>query len=283
MSLEDLAGTKYGPLSLTIPSIKVREFVDATGDDSQRWVDIAPPSYAGALLFVIAPLFLYADGVRDKAIVHTDQSFRWLAELPVGESVTIAGAIERVRTRGATNLITMSMSVTDATGAALLEGTSGFLATSGAVGAPAAERPEPPVTECGPTEIPSRVEYGGTGPLPSLAKSASRIDMVRYAGASGDFNPIHWDHASARSAGLGGVVVHGLMSMAWASQLAASASDRPDPLEEMSFRFKQPIHPGEATTVTAEVTETNEDATSLALALIVAGEPRATGKATVRR
>jgi acyl dehydratase len=283
MSLEHLAGTTYGPVSLVIPSVKVREFVDATGDDAHRWTDLAPPAYAGALLFVIAPDFLHADGVRGNALVHTDQQFRWSAELPVGESVTVQGGIERVRSRGDTSLVTLNMAVTDASGTTLLEGASGFLVAAGAVGSPAAERAEPPVADAGPNEVPGRVEFAGPGPLPSLAKSASRADLVRYAGASGDLNPIHWDHDSARAAGLAGTVVHGLLTMAWASQLAVSASRRPDPLEEMSFRFKQPVLPGEAATVTGDVEADENSTATLRLALRVGSDSRAGGTATIRR
>ena len=68
MSLEQMTGTVYGPSSLVIPAIKVREYVDATGDDTRRWTDIAPPSYAAALLFVVAPAFIHSEAARGKAL-----------------------------------------------------------------------------------------------------------------------------------------------------------------------------------------------------------------------
>jgi acyl dehydratase len=284
MSLEHMTGTAYGPASLVIPAVKVREFVDATGDDARRWTDIAPPSYAAALLFVIAPSFIYSDEVRGKALVHSGQTFRWHGELPVGESVTVRGDIERVRTRGDTNLVTLNMEVTDPSGGPLLDSVSRFVVAGGTVsGEPAAERLEPLAAATARNETPGRVEYAGPGPLPGLSKSASRVDLVRYAGASGDFNPIHWDHGSARSAGLGGTVVHGLLTMAWASQLAAAASPRPDPIAEMSLRFKQPVFPGEAATVAAEVTAADDADAVLSVEVLVDSDVRAAGSATVRR
>jgi acyl dehydratase len=283
MSLDQMVGTVYGPSSLVIPAIKVREYVDATGDDPRRWRDIAPPSYAAALLFVVAPSFIHSEQVRGKALVHSDQTFRWHAEVPVGESVTVRGEIDRVRTRGETSLVTLSMAVTDPSGASLLDATSVFLVTGGAVGSPAPERPEPAAAATGNNESPGRVEFAGPGPLPTMLKSASRVDLVRYAGASGDFNPIHWDHSSARAAGLAGTVVHGLLTMAWASQLVAAASRRLEPIAEMSFRFRQPVFPAENATVAAEVTGIHDATATLDVKVVVDSEVRASGSATVRR
>lgn len=278
-----MTGTVYGPSSLVIPAIKVREYVDATGDDTRRWTDIAPPSYAAALLFVVAPAFIHSEAARGKALVHSDQTFRWHAELPVGESVTVRGEIDRVRTRGETSLVTLSMAVTDPSGGTLLDSVSVFVVSGGAVGAPASERPEPGPTATGRNETPGMVEFAGPGPLPTMAKSASRVDLVRYAGASGDFNPIHWDHGSARSAGIAGTVVHGLLTMAWASQLVAASSRRLDPIAEMSLRFKQPVFPAETATVAAEVTATHDATASVDVQVGVGSDVRARGSATVRR
>lgn len=282
MSLEHLAGATYGPVSLVVSPTKVGEYIDATGDDPTRWSKVAPPSYAGALLFVIAPLFLYDEGVRGRALVHTDQHFAWHRPIPTGATVTVAGGIDKVRSRGTTNLVSMSLAVSS-DGDLVVEGRSGFLVAEG-VGAVAAEpRDEPPAAESAANDIPGRVEFAGTGPLPTLAKSASRLDLVRYAGASGDFNPIHWDHDAATSAGLPGTIVHGLLTMAWATQLAASPGRDEDPLVEMAFRFRQPILPGEAAVVAADVTAPGPDVAQLDVTVSVADAARATGKATVRR
>jgi acyl dehydratase len=55
--------------------------------------------------------------------------------------------------------------------------------------------------------------------LPPLAKSPlAQIQLTRYAGASGDFNPIHQDDEFARAAGMGGVFAHGMLSMGFVAQ-----------------------------------------------------------------
>ena len=57
----------------------------------------------------------------------------------------------------------------------------------------------------------------GTG-LPEQVFRVTRGDLVRYAGASGDFNPIHWSDRVATSVGLPGVIAHGMFTMALAGR-----------------------------------------------------------------
>jgi acyl dehydratase len=55
--------------------------------------------------------------------------------------------------------------------------------------------------------------------------SVTRADLVRYAGASGDFNPIHWSDRTATAVGLPGVIAHGMFTMALASRAVAAWTD----------------------------------------------------------
>ncbi len=86
--------------------------------------------------------------------------------------------------------------------------------------------------------------------------SVSRADLVRYAAATRDWNPIHWDHDAAVAAGLPGVVAHGLLQAAWA--LAAASRLRPGdaPLRSAKVRFRNPLLP--ATPVSVEVEESGD-------------------------
>ncbi|MFC0531561.1 MaoC/PaaZ C-terminal domain-containing protein [Phytohabitans kaempferiae] len=72
----------------------------------------------------------------------------------------------------------------------------------------------------------------------------------RYAEASGDFMPIHLDDAFARKAGLPGVIVHGLCTMAFTSHALAGAGD-PARLRRLAVRFSAPAFPGHAITTNA--------------------------------
>jgi acyl dehydratase len=69
-----------------------------------------------------------------------------------------------------------------------------------------------------------------------------RSDLVRYAGASGDFNPIHWSDRVASSVGLPGVIAHGMYTLALASRAVLDWVDG-DPARVVSFgaRFTKPV------------------------------------------
>ncbi|HEX5996041.1 MAG TPA: MaoC/PaaZ C-terminal domain-containing protein [Jiangellales bacterium] len=77
--------------------------------------------------------------------------------------------------------------------------------------------------------------------LPAQVYQVTRADLVRYAGASGDFNPIHWSDRIARSVGLPGVIAHGMYTMALAGRALAVWAGRPDAVIEFGVRFTKPV------------------------------------------
>ena len=64
-----------------------------------------------------------------------------------------------------------------------------------------------------------------------------RVDLVRYAGASGDFNVIHWNERVARSVGLPNVIAHGMLTMATAGRLVTDWAGDPGAVVEYGVRF----------------------------------------------
>lgn len=279
MSLQHLEGSRYGPVGLRVSPEKVAEYVAATSDDPNRWVDHAPPSYAGALLFTIAPSFLWSDAVGEfsTVLVHSDQLFRWHGPLAIGDSITVGGRVSRVRVRGSMNFVTLDLEVTGSDDSAVVESISNFLMGAELAGDPPPEAAEPPVDDRGANDRPS----GTADDLLVLNKSASRADLVRYAAASGDFNPVHYDHDSARAAGLPGVVVHGLLMAAWMTQVAGATAARPDPLAEFKVRFRNPLLPG-ARAVVSGAWRDAADRSDVSVTVTSDGQALATGTATVR-
>ena len=258
MELDRLTNRTYGPVHVRIQSGQVAAYVDATGDDPVRWRTTAPPSFASALLFAVAPLFLSDPLVSTevRSVLHGEQTFEWHRPLDIGSSVEVTGSVERVRVRSGAAFITFGIKVDD--GAPLVEGVSLFIA-SGAQGPPGEDGGEPDVETRASNDTPSPADLPGPGMgVGSLRKSASRADLVRYAGASHDWNPIHWDHSSAVAAGLKGVIVHGLLSAAWITQGAARYGTGDRPLARARFRFRSPLRPAVATRVTGEVMEGSE-------------------------
>jgi acyl dehydratase len=107
----------------------------------------------------------------------------------------------------------------------------------------------------------SQVSVGDA--LPPLSHVVQRPDLVRYAGASGDFNPIHWDEEWAKSVGLPGVIVHGMLSMAAAARMVSAYAGDPAAIKRLRVRFSAMLRPGQTLTVTGEVASVDGKQVSL--------------------
>lgn len=71
--------------------------------------------------------------------------------------------------------------------------------------------------------------------------TVTRADLVRYAGASGDFNPIHWSDRIAKDAGLPSVISHGMLTMALAARVVTDWAGDPGAVVEYGARFARPV------------------------------------------
>lgn len=280
MSLEFLTDLDFPVVVRRVSAEKVAEYVAATGDDPQRWLAAAPPSYAGALLFAAAPQLLEHPDVAPytAVLVHLDQTFRWHAPLTIGLSVELRSGVTRVRSRAGAHFVTYVMDVV-ADDVTILESSSTFLLGDAPAGELPDERPEPPIRLRHESDAPET--YDAADGVPSLVKSASRHDLVRYAAASGDFNPIHFDHEAARGAGLAGVVCHGLLVTAWATQLAGSASSSTSPIRELTVRYREPVYPGEPVVVDAQAGEIDDGVRRFDLTVTADERTAITGRALV--
>ncbi|BCW64049.1 acyl dehydratase [Arthrobacter sp. TS-15] len=69
----------------------------------------------------------------------------------------------------------------------------------------------------------------------------TRQDLVKYAGASGDFNPIHWNESFATSVELPGVIAHGMFTMGAAVQLVSDWAGDPAAVVDYQTRFTKPV------------------------------------------
>jgi acyl dehydratase len=84
-----------------------------------------------------------------------------------------------------------------------------------------------------------QVEVGDE--LPTQTFTIHRADLVRYAGASGDFNVIHWNHRVATSVGLPDVIAHGMFTMALAARIVTDWAVDPARVVEYGVRFTRPV------------------------------------------
>jgi acyl dehydratase len=81
-------------------------------------------------------------------------------------------------------------------------------------------------------------ELGVGAVIPELRVTADKYLTVRYAGASGDFNPIHIDEEFAKAVGLPGRILHGLWTMAQVARANTDAAGGPERLKRLSVQFR---------------------------------------------
>ena len=96
-------------------------------------------------------------------------------------------------------------------------------------------------------------EFTEGGELPELRVTPDKYLTVRYAGASGDFNPIHIDEEFAKQVGLPGRILHGLWSMAQVARAQTDAGGGPESLRSLSVQFRGMGLPEQEVVVTSKV------------------------------
>jgi acyl dehydratase len=258
----DLEGRPIGPVEVAVTSDRVALYVDVTGDDMTRWTDQAPPGFGSVLLFAVADEFLYDPEIRPftRTLLHLDQSFTYLAPIAVGSQLTVEGTVTRVRQRADSYFVTFSAKARNGADV-VMESSSTFVLSDKQ--APPADivLDEPPVHVRAINDQDER--------------SASRHDLVRYAAATRDFNPLHWDHDFAVDAGLPSTVVHGLLMYAWLMQETLRASGGRD-VVSARIRFRSALRPAEQAVIVAAA-----DGDAVKVELVRGDEQLITGSATV--
>jgi peroxisomal enoyl-CoA hydratase 2 len=129
-----------------------------------------------------------------------------------------------------------------------------------------------------------RIEAGETNEL--TIEEVGRKDFVQYAGASGDFNPIHYDDTFAERAGYSGVFGQGMLVAGFTANLVTGWFEV-DSLERFRVRFVEQVWPGDTINIKAEVTDVTERESErlVSLDLVAENDDDATlitGEATVQ-
>lgn len=124
--------------------------------------------------------------------------------------------------------------------------------------------------------------------LPERTFPVTRVDLVKYAGASGDFNPIHWNETFAKSVGLPDVIAHGMFTMAEGGRFVTDWAGDPGAVIDYGVRFSSMVvvsdDEGAEIVITGKIEDKLDDnAVVIALTARSAGEKVLTrAKATVR-
>jgi acyl dehydratase len=102
--------------------------------------------------------------------------------------------------------------------------------------------------------------------LPTLTQKVELVNAVQYAGASGDYNPLHFDPGFAEHVSpTGAPIAHGMYSMGLASRLLAGWAGGPDAVLELEVRFTKPWPMGTSATFGGQVTEIEDGVAAVEL------------------
>lgn len=99
----------------------------------------------------------------------------------------------------------------------------------------------------------------------SAQETVDKYRAIYYAGASGDFNPIHIDPEFGKMVGLGGVILHGLCAVGFVVKTITDWQGDPGKLKRFKCRFASPVHLEDVITTTGEVTDVREGRATIAL------------------
>ena len=108
--------------------------------------------------------------------------------------------------------------------------------------------------------------------LPPLTKHVTVEQIRQYAEASGDRNPIHLDETFARSAGLPGVIAHGMLTMAFANQMLTDWLGDRSRLKRLQGRFAGMVLPGDDITCSGSVVSKDEQTRRVVINLVVTNQ-----------
>ncbi len=122
--------------------------------------------------------------------------------------------------------------------------------------------------------------------LPAQDLVVTRADLVRYAGASGDLNPIHWNQRVATAVGLPDVIAHGMLTMALAGRVLTDWAGDPGKVLSYSVRFTRPVvvpddEAGAVVTVSGTVTAVDDGVATVSVSAVFDGQT-VLGRATAR-
>jgi acyl dehydratase len=235
----ELAGKSYPESSYEVTAEAIEKYARATNDDNDRYFGddvVASP------VFVVVPAFdsfmasamdseLGADLLR---LVHGAEEHVLHKPVRAGDKLTISPVLEAVDTKESGETFTVKARETNQDGELVAEviGTM-FIRGTGSRRAAGGEA-DPKEREI-------------------VHEETTKVDddqTYRYAEASGDHNPIHLDENTARMAGLPGIILHGMCTMAIATKAAVNglAGGDPTKVERVGVRFSRPVLPGQELT-----------------------------------
>jgi acyl dehydratase len=238
-------GKEFAPVTTEVTTAAMQKYARAYNDENPAFFDaarpgglVAPPMFAvvvtwSSTLNAVMDPEAGADLLR---LVHGEQDMWFLAPIRPGDRITSRAKITAIETKATGETMTVELRAVNQNGGAVNH--SIFSAFIRGGGRRAGQQ------EAHPDE-PARGE-----PILTVAQTVDPDQTFRYAEASGDRNPIHLDENVARMAGLRGIIVHGLCTMAFTSRVMIENLCDGDPtrLKRLRVRFSRPVRPGQTIT-----------------------------------
>ena len=237
-----LVGKTYEPKTFEVTGEAIEKYARATNDLNERY--LAGNDAVASPIFPIVPAFqflmeagmdpeLQADLMR---LVHGEEEHILHAPIKAGDTLTVHPVIESIEQKETGETFTVKVDVTnqDDDKVAEIRATSFIRGTGSGGKKPAAG---------GPAQAEHNVVF----------QDSVKVDddqTFRYAEASGDSNPIHQDENFAKMAGLPGIILHGMCTMAMATKGAVDGLAQGDPtrIKRVAVRFSKPVLPGQELT-----------------------------------
>jgi len=241
-------GREYPPVTTNVTLDAMQKYARAYNDDNPAFFDasrpggiVAPPLFGvpvtwDALMKAMMDSELNVDLLR---LVHGEQDMEFPNPVRSGDVITATAKILSIDAKSTGETMTIELNAANQKGQPVQKTLFIiFMRGTRNRGASAEARP---------------VEPDRGAPLFSVAQTIDKDQTFRYKEASGDPNPIHVDENVAKMAGLPGIIVHGLCTMAFTSKVVIDKLCGGDPtrLKRLRVRFSRPVLPGQ--TITTKV------------------------------
>ena len=238
-------GKEFAPVTTEVTAAAMQKYARAYNEDNPAFFEaarpgglVAPPMFAvvvtwSSTLNAVMDPVVGADLLR---LVHGEQDMWFLAPIHPGSRITTRAKITAIETKATGETMTVELNAVNQNGVAVNQSVfSAFIRGGGRRTSTQETRTD---------------ERPHGEPCLTVAQSIDADQTFRYAQASGDRNPIHVDENVARMAGLPGIIVHGLCTMAFTSKVMIDNLCDGDPtrLKRLRVRFSRPVRPGETIT-----------------------------------
>lgn len=239
-------GEEFGPVEYVPTAETISKYVEAVGDPHPWYSNspfggpIAPPTIAALFQsWALRSAFSIPAGT-----IHAKQEFEFLHPIKAGMRVLCAGKIEDKYMKRGRKYVEIRTRASDMQGRELVRSKIVMVLPS--------EKEEGEGRKARRSEQAVRVGEE----IPPVTKMITQEVIERYAEASGDFNPIHIDPEFARRAGLGGTIAHGMLTLAYLSQMLMEFfGEGWVQGGHLSVTFLAPVRPGDRITARGTVVD----------------------------